>query len=77
MKTLSVAFWTVGRTLVVIDRTVSAIGSSRPICSVLFPRLCSSADASTICPAMSRESGREACAGRSARSGVRDRLARL
>ena len=40
---LSVALWTVGRTLVVIDRTVSAIGSSRPIWSVLLPRLCSSA----------------------------------
>ena len=34
----------VGWTLVVIDRTVSAIGSSRPIWSVLLPDLCSSAD---------------------------------
>ncbi len=40
---LSEAMCTVGRTLVVIERTVSAIGSRRPICRELFLALFSSA----------------------------------
>ena len=58
---LSVAFCAVGRTLVVIERTVSAIGSSRPICSVLLPRLCSSADAEIPAPIAAKTREAPAC----------------